>query len=59
MNIDEAIKVLSDSDPDIDGIMSDAYSKALKLGIEALKVIRMERQHPGRIKAGFLDGETE
>lgn len=59
MNIDEAIELLQTASEGWPLSESEMYYCALELGIEALKAIRMERQHPGRIKAGFLDGETE
>lgn len=59
MTIDEAIRVLSDKDPDIDGIMNDDYSKAIKLGIEALKRIKDARGRTMWVVCENLPGETE
>jgi len=59
MIIDEAIKLIQE---DIDGNYYEQDSpleKAVKLGIEALKRIQMNRIWPEVYHGGLLPGETE
>lgn len=59
MTIDKAIEILSDPNPDIDGIMNNDYQDAIKLGIEALKFYKGCGDLTLFEITNLLPGETE
>lgn len=59
MQVNKAIEILSDPDPDIDCLINDDYKDAIKLSIEALKRIRGVRHLRPRDTISRLPGETK
>jgi hypothetical protein len=59
MKIEKAIEILSDPDPDIDGIMNDDYEDAIRLGIEALRRVKDGRRKAYDYFGHLLLGETD
>jgi hypothetical protein len=59
MTPDEAIKILEVEERGLDPKYHPRLTKALKLGIEALKRIKADRILPYPIVSDLLPGETE
>ena len=59
MTLDKAIDILNGPEPDIDGILNDDYKDAVKLGIEALREVKMARFGGPTLEGELLPGETE
>lgn len=59
MTIDEAIEILSESAYRGSTTFDQRFKAAEKLGIEALKRVKSDREHHYRPKSLTLPGETE
>lgn len=59
MTIDEAIKRLQASIAETGDDTVDTLTEAERLGIEALRYIKLARQHDLYVKPSRLPGETE
>lgn len=59
MTIDEAITILRDSIADNTLLITLEHDAAIKLGIEALKIVEFTRANNFRMPLGLLPGETE
>ena len=59
MTIDKAIEILPHLIADLDNPVTKNYCDALKLGIEALKRERGNRESPDYVLVGPLPGETK
>ena len=59
MTIDEAIKILTHYDTDLDAWNDEDNDAAVKLGTEALKRIRHDREAMQAKHVLLLPGETE
>jgi hypothetical protein len=57
LTIDKAIEILSDPEPDIDGILNDDYKDAVKLGIEAIVKLQDIRARFPILIPDLLPGE--
>lgn len=58
MTPEEAIKILQYQGPPENGPTIQAFVQAKKLGLEALKRIFLQREHPKRKFPTLLSGET-
>ena len=59
MTIDEAIEILTDFRKQESQLLGNEFREASALGIEALKLLRANRNSAWPNKANILPGETE
>ena len=59
MNIPSAIELLDSMNEGWPMVNIDEYDKAIRLGIEALKREKSNRENPDFVMVGKLPGETE